>query len=198
MWRETRRNIQPCVRWKLKYVFLTKRTWCICQKYCFGEHEKQLGRKKQAQIFARSYSRREFNKSIFRSLLTTTSKHTCISVPLCLLQTLRCAHRPGPAQPRFFFPSLSRFVAQNHRPRIGDECSPAAKASGKRRHRQQDHTQWTLRCWPTGGWRPIPIPTRPCAGHQEPSVSCRMRPHGLVLGILPRGVVQMIQSHQQQ
>lgn len=62
MWRETKRNIQPCARWKLKYVFLTKRMWHICQKYCFGEHEKHLGRKKQAQIFARSYSRQGFNR----------------------------------------------------------------------------------------------------------------------------------------
>lgn len=63
MWRETKRNIPPWVRWKLKYVFLTKRTWHIYQKYCFGEHEKQLEQKKQAQNFARSYSRQGFKRA---------------------------------------------------------------------------------------------------------------------------------------
>lgn len=148
------------------------------KKNCFGEHEKQLGWKKQDQIFARSYSRQGFNRASL-GVSSPPSLNTPVSVPQCLLQTLRCTHRPGQAQLRFFFPSLSilpRFVAQNLRPRNGDECLPAAKARGKTRYLQQDHTQWTLRCWPTGGSRPIPI--RPHAGYQESSVSHRMRPHG--------------------
>lgn len=179
MWRETKRNIPPWVRWKLKYVFLTKRTWHIYQKYCFGEHEKQLERKKQAQIFARSYSRQGFKRA-----------------------SLGVSSPPSLNTPVLMSPSASsilpRFVAQNPRPRNGDKCFPAAKARGKKRYLQQDHTQGTLSHRPRGGSRPIPIPIRHCARYQEPSVSHRMRPHGLLLGILPRGVMQMIQSHQQQ
>lgn len=69
---------------------------------------------------------------------------------------------PPAVQLRFFFLSLprklsilSRFAAQDPRPRNGEACFTAAKANRKERYLWQDQPQQALHCWPTQGSRHI-------------------------------------------
>lgn len=128
----------------------------------------QLGWVKQVQISSRSYSKHRFNRGFRRSFRITISKRSGTGVSVSPQKTEMCAQTedgtwvsyPPAVQLRFFFLSLprklsilSRFAAQDPRPRNGEACFTAAKANRKERHLWQDQPQRALHCWPTQGSR---------------------------------------------